>query len=163
MSVAAGSLTINAAFLQEIKEDNRELRQILQEAESLFSHAASAPSAEPNLPLKRASDLLSGLRDRLAIHFSLEESFGYFENAVEAAPRLSNQAVALKAEHEALFRKICDVVERAERLLYGEQVAAGATKLLHAWRSFSEDLKRHEERERELILEALDGDLGGGD
>jgi hypothetical protein len=150
--------------LREIKEDNRELRQLMSQAKEGFEVWANRPQRPLDAAtLKRADDLLSALRDRLALHFSLEESFGYFENAIEAAPRMSDAAAALRAEHGDLFRQIGEVVEKVERLLYHESSAGGFDHLHAAWRSFVAKFERHEEREMELILAVFDEDLGVGD
>ena len=158
MSIVTGTVTVNAAFLQEIKEDNRELRRLLGTADGLIAEPANDRTVA-----KRWVDLLSELRDQLAMHFSLEEAYGYFDDAIDVAPRLSEQAEALRSEHETLFRVMCGLVESAERQLYRETSGRAHKKILRDFVSFRHKFHDHESRENELILESLDDDIGVGD
>ena len=151
------TLTVNAAFLQEIKEDNRELTSLLEQLAGAF--ASRAPSGiEP----RRAVDLLSQLRDQIAMHFSLEEAYGYFEDAIAVAPQLSRVAANLRAQHQGLFRRICDLEELAEQWLYHETIDASG-RLLRGYDEFLVLFSQHEAAENELIIDSVNGDLGGGD
>jgi hypothetical protein len=99
----------------------------------------------------------------LALHFSLEEAYGYFDDPVEVAPQFSMSAERLRAEHKELYVELCDLVERAERMFYDEQHAALALWIGPEFLEFEQRLRSHEERENELILDAYDGDIGVGD
>lgn len=153
----AGTVTVNAAFLQEIKEVNQELWQLLAE----LHHRCIRPLA-PGM-CKTLLDRLSELRDQLALHFALEEAYGYFEDPVEVAPQLSNQAEALRAEHKTLYSDFCRLYERAERMFYADQPAELALWIGPQFLRFEAALRRHEAREVDLIYEAYDSDLGVGD
>ena len=107
------TVTVNAAFLQDIKEVNAELWKLLHDMRSLCSR--------PEAIRRRVNEtvaMLSRLQDQLAMHFSLEEYYGYFDDPVSVAPRLSQKAVALRAEHRTLYLEIAAIVDRAEHLLY---------------------------------------------
>lgn len=158
MLIATRTVTINAAFLQEIKQDNVELKQLLRAMSSQLMQRRPRMSDPRSLV-----DLLVRLRDQLAIHFSLEEAFGYFENAVEVAPRLSERAEELRGEHELFYRDICNLCEQAEKLLYHESTGQGLRQIAARFASFHDALEQHEARETELIMEALDDDIGVGD
>src|SRR5262245_61954266 len=90
-----GTVTVNAAFLQEIKEVNQELWSLLAD----LRHRCQRPIAPGHCRL--LIDKLCQLRDQLALHFSLEEAYGYFEDPVEVAPQLSRQAEMLRSEHRS--------------------------------------------------------------
>ena len=157
MATVTKTITINAAFLQEIKEDDTELRRQLNRTRELLS-------GEPSLVKPRELvDRLGELRDQFALHFSLEEAYGYFEDAIEAAPWLHRQAESLKEEHRHLFLDLCHLEEEAERLLYHE----AAPKLLRAiardFHEFHERFFDHESRENDLILLSISEELGEGD
>jgi hypothetical protein len=107
--------------------------------------------------------LFLSIQDRLAIHFSLEEAYGYCEGALEIAPRLSAQAEALRSEHEMLFLAFREIVERAEQLVYHESPASILTNIAKMFNEFDASLANHEQQEMELILEAFDDDVGVGD
>jgi len=152
-----GTITVNAAFLQEIKEVNQELWDLLAQ----LRHRCQRPIAPGSC--RQLIDRLCQLRDQLALHFSLEEAYGYFEDPIDVAPRLSREADHLRAEHKELFCDLCDLVERSERMFYDEQHAALALWLGREFLDFDGRLRKHEERENDLIMEAYDGDIGVGD
>jgi hypothetical protein len=159
MSIATltGTVTVNAAFLAEIKEVNQELWSLLAN----LRHRCQRPIAPGQCRL--LIDKLCTLRDQLALHFALEEAYGYFEDPVDVAPRLSRQADQLRGEHKGLYLDFCELVDRAERMLYDEQHAALALWMGPEFLEFDARLRSHEERENELILAAYDDDIGVGD
>ncbi len=159
MSIATltGTVTVNAAFLQEIKEVNQELWALLAE----LRHRCPRPIAPGSC--RQLIDKLCQLRDQLALHFALEEAYGYFEDPVDVAPRLGMQADRLRAEHKGLYLDFCELVDRAERMFYDEQHAALALWIGPDFLDFDRRLRRHEERETELIFAAYDDDIGVGD
>jgi hypothetical protein len=158
MDLKIGTLGVNAAFLREIKEDHRELRRLLEETLSLLSQGS-----QTRLPGRRVIGLLERLRDQFALHFSLEEAFGYFEDAISVAPRLSARADALRCEHKVLFLEMCAVADEAERLLRGDNAPQTVRKLALKFVAFHHQYQAHEAAEHDLILEALDDDIGVGD
>lgn len=151
-----GRLAVNAAFLQEIKDDNRQLKGLWDRLIPMMSHQETAKNHWPELIRG-----LAELRDQLAIHFSLEEAYGYFDDAVDISPHLSLNAESLKAQHSALFRQVRDLadlilecdVERLEKV----------TKLIRRFDLFRAAFESHEEAELKLILQSFDDDLGVGD
>ena len=151
------TVTVNAAFLQEIKEVNQELWMLQAD----LRHRFQRPVAPGHC--RFLVDKLCLLRDQLALHFSLEEAYGYFDDPVDVAPQLSRAADRLRGEHKGLYLDLCELVERAERMFYDEQHAALALWLGPEFQEFDERLRSHEERENELIVEAYDADIGVGD
>lgn len=158
MTVATGTLAINAAFLQEIKDDNRQVHDLLAEAGELVHGAL-----QHVVPARRLAEVLSDLRDQVAIHFSLEEAYGYFEDAIDTAPQLSERAEELRSQHGELFVKLCGVVEQAERWLYHEAERGALTELHNRFEKFRHEFREHETREATLIQEAFASDVGVGD
>ena len=158
MLVATTTLSVNAAFLQEIKQDNVELRDLLRDvSQQLLQRRPRVSDA------REMVEKLTLLRDQLAVHFSLEEAFGYFENAVSIAPRLSERADSLRSEHDLFFQDICSICEQAEQLLYHEASPRTLRQVAARYSDFYEALQQHEAREAELIMEAFDDDIGVGD
>ncbi|HEY2416181.1 MAG TPA: hemerythrin domain-containing protein [Pirellulaceae bacterium] len=152
-----GTITVNAAFLQEIKEVHHELWDLLGH----LRHRCQRPIAPGSC--RQLIDRLCQLRDQLALHFSLEEAYGYFEDPIDVAPQLSRAANRLRAEHQELYLDLCNLVERSERMFYDEQHAALALWLGPEFLDFDSRLRSHEERENDLIMEAYEGDIGVGD
>ena len=152
-----GTVTVNAAFLQEIKEVNQDLWTLLKE----LRHRCQRPIAPGQC--RMLIDKLCQLRDQLALHFSLEEAYGYFDDPIDVAPQLSRQSEQLRAEHKELYVDLCDLVERAERMFYDEQHAALTLWIGPQFLEFDKRLRHHEEAENELITQAYDDDIGVGD
>jgi hypothetical protein len=157
MLTVTTTITINAAFLQEIKEDSQDFRGLLARAHELLS------TPPIHIARKRLVDLLGELRDQLALHFALEEAYGYFEDAVAAEPRLSRLAESLRAEHSKLFLELCGLEETAERWLYHESTAHVLRQIASGFHAFHEHFLDHEARENDLILEALAEEIGDWD
>ena len=152
------TVTVNAAFLQEIKDVNQELWRLLEEVKHMCSRPISVRQSSRILV-----DRLSVLRDQLALHFALEEAYGYFDDPVMVDPRLSVQANRLRDEHRQLYVKICELVEFAERLNHRGEWASWLTRVSVGFHAFYDQLQSHESNEQELILAAYDDDIGVGD
>jgi hypothetical protein len=151
------TVTVNAAFLQEIKEVNQELWHLVGD----LRHRCQRPIAPGSC--RTLVDKLCELRDQLALHFALEEAYGYFEDPVDVAPQLCRAAEALRSEHQHLYALLSALVERAERMFYDERLAALAVWLGPEFLDFDGRLRSHEARENDLIFEAYDADIGVGD
>lgn len=158
MSTVTGTLTVNAAFLQEIKEDAREFRQLLCQAVDMLG-----PGRAVSVDARQLVELLGKLRDQLALHFTLEEAYGYFEDALDAAPQLSEKAGTLRGQHQTLFADLLNVVDHAEQLLREEPPAGQRAKVAKLFHRFRADLQTHEACENELICAAFNDDVGCGD
>lgn len=160
-TVGTKSITVNAAFLQEIKDDNQHLAELL-------AATADVLRRQPRGRIRATvlADLLRRTHDQLAMHFSLEEGLGYFDDAIDVPPRLSAQADILKSQHTSLFNELYDIVEDAERMLYHELPHSKETmidRIAVAYTSFYEGFQAHEAGERELICQSLYEEIGGGD
>ncbi|QDT01893.1 hypothetical protein K227x_02620 [Rubripirellula lacrimiformis] len=149
-------LSINAAFLRDIKDDNRELKALIDRIKPI----TELPQVAANHWIEIRS-LLADLRDQLALHFSLEEAFGYFEEAIETAPQLSMTAVQLRGDHPRLFEEIRAIADKAQEI-EADQIEKVTTFLSRLHR-FQRSFETHEEAEIKLIVEAMDDDIGGGD
>jgi len=158
MLMVTRTVTVNAAFLQEIKEDNEQLRGLLAEANAML--AASPPS---HVRTRRLASLLAELRDQLAMHFSLEEAYGYFEDPVSVAPHLSEQAESLREQHGELYKDICQLAETAENLSDRNGKSRGLQQVACRFLEFYGRLQDHEATENDLIVQAYNVDIGVGD
>ena len=69
----------------------------------------------------------------------------------------------MRSQHFDLYSDFSQLVEKAEKLLYHETNAEACGGLADGYSRFLERFHDHEARENELILEAFDEDLGGGD
>ena len=153
MAIAAPAVAVNAAFLQEIKEDAQDLHELLECTVVLLT-GPSWVRAQP----RRLVQLLEQIRDQLALHFSLEEVYGYCDAAADGDPRHAAQAAALRSQHQELYRQICDLVEAAQQVLYHEAPTAGPDRLAVGFAALVDELHDHEVHENEMIAEAFDDD-----
>lgn len=159
MATITSTVTVNAAFLQEIKQDNQELSRLRVDLVDIVSGPRLM-----RIERRQLIQLMADLRDQLAMHFSLEEAYGYFDDPISVAPRLSMQADSLRHQHAALYVEISDIAEELERLLrHSNFPLPDFQRLINRFRCFEETLSEHEEREGELISQAFDEDLGTGD
>ncbi len=158
MAIALRTVTINPAFLREIKEDHHELRQLMHHTSAMLDRLGPE-----EIEYARLVEMFSKLRDQLAMHFSLEEAYGYFEDAMVVAPHLSRRAEVLRGQHFDLFADLCRLVESAEQLLYHEQPTSLLERLAGQYRRFLVRFREHESQECDLILEAFNDDIGTGD
>ena len=114
-----------------------------------------AAVARQNLPDARAR--LAAVRERVGEHFLLEEAGGYMDVVRARQPRLDRAILHLMAEHKELLRSLDGIIEEA-----------GGAISLNAWLgnaigAWTDRVRRHEDRENELIEDAFDLDLGPGD
>lgn len=148
--------TINAAFFQEIKDDHQQLADLLESLRELESHRQALPNHANEFVEK-----LAVLCDQLALHFALEEAYGYFEDLVEITPHLHAQTGRLRDQHEVLFVMARDLADGA-----AERPKGSTDKLLliaDQFVEFDEAYRAHESAETELIVDAMNQDVGVGD
>ncbi|HMP78556.1 MAG TPA: hemerythrin domain-containing protein [Pirellulaceae bacterium] len=148
-------LTLNTAFLQEIKEDHIEFRKLLEDVLVAFSQK------DPPTP-KQAVDWLSRLRDALESYFALEEFYGYFKSSRTANLAVSQRADKLRHEHHTLFVRLCELEDQAEQILYHETPITMA-EVAEGLIAFYSQMREHEQREMALMMELHNQVLGGGD
>lgn len=141
------TLTINPAFLQEIKDSNPDLwdtvRQIRQ---------ACRCDSEPARTARSLARLLDALRDHLALQFSLEESYGYlevpFDQHGEVVAKLARET---HSQHCSLYLRLSELAEQAEELQYRGVEPTQLQILVQCTLDFDQLLRDHEESEHELI------------
>lgn len=149
-------MAFNAAFLQEIKDDHQQLQKILSDIEHLLENRVSLN----NHPRDFLS-LLDELVDQLGLHFTLEEAFGYFEVALEEAPRFHEPALRLRDQHRELYVMLQKIAESAASACEGKEPQLNS--VADQFDAFHTAFKAHESAELNLILEAMNRDVGHGD
>lgn len=157
-STTTRTVTVNAAFLQEIKEVNQDLWRLLADVRRMCETPATIDSAP-----RRFFGLVEELRDHLALHFALEEAYGYFEDPIDVAPRLCKQADKLRAEHYALYLMIVDLSTSAEGLTGPSRAIGAVLTVVSQFQAFDQQFKHHESLENALIMQEYGDDIGVGD
>ncbi len=145
--------TINAAFFREIKDDHKQLQLFLERSRQLV---ANRPALSNHW--KEFVQLLADLRDQLAFHFTLEEAYGYFEDAIERAPRFHDQAGRLRDQHSELYLRAQEIADGAAAINHSDYET-----VVDQFIGFDTAFKAHEAAELRLILDAIHQDVGVGD
>lgn len=144
---ATGVVRVNAAFLQEIKDENHRLKTLLDEL-----HESTVKASTSRLEPERFSELTEDLRDQVALHFALEEAYGYFDDVSETTSKVTNAAELLRAEHGPLLREITEIAEIASQLIEGKLSPEAKDELFERALRYRASLLKHEAREIELIV-----------
>lgn len=156
-TISTRTVTLNLAFLREIKEDNRELRNCLATLRAVLSRARLVVSR------RELVQLIGLLRDQLALHFSLEEAYGYFDDPISVAPQLSARISMVRGQHSELFLQVVSLEDLAEQWLHHEHGSVGLRRIAWEFSRFDAQFQRHEHVEHELMQEAFYDEFGVGD
>ena len=154
------TVTVNAAFLEDIKNDHVEFTDMLN-----ATAAAVCPGSGNRTKPSGLAEILAELRDQLAMHFALEDAVGYFDDPLEADYRLCEEAAMLQSQHKELYEFLCRITNRAEEWKYGERDfnEESFDQLAVDFQLFVRMLRTHEDSERKLIMDSFWLDLGVGD
>ncbi len=153
---ASKKFTINAAFFQEIKDDHLQLNELLESLRQLVGRRPALLNHATELV-----DKLSSLCDQLALHFSLEEAYGYLEDLVEVTPHLHIKTGRLREQHKTLFVMARDLADAAAFRHKGS--TSELMQIADQFLAFDHAFRAHESAERELIGCAIHQDVGVGD
>lgn len=151
------TLTVNAAFLQEIKEVDEELWELMHQANSWCDSARHVRHHG-----RRVVETLSELRDHVGMHFALEEAYGYCEDPVHVPPDLNAVANELRAEHQTLFMLLRDLVDAVDDSVRQKSLSQNSPRIVKRFQAFYNQFLQHERRENELILKAANWEIGTG-
>lgn len=122
---------------EQIPKQHEQLR-------SLFEKLAAGGQGE-------AGAVLGQLQELLPEHFAHEElAGGFFDEVLETAPRYAAQVERLRGEHAWALDELASLVARRD-------YSAGDLA------AFARRLQEHEQVENQLLMDALEIDLGVGD
>ncbi len=152
----AVGMTINVAFLEEIKTDF--------DFRSTLNKVYQQVNQRPNASAPDIARWLSQLRDQLETYFALEEFYGYLEQDEVTNIGVSKKVAKKTKEHESLFLQLSAVVDVAEQIVYHE-CSSDLTiiEVRSQFHRFCEALADHEQDEMELIMQMFNEDIGVGD
>lgn len=158
LAASTTSLAVNAAFMWEIKSVNEELWMIVDRL-LLFCR-------RPHLISRRAHrlvDLLEQFQDLVAMQFTLEEAYGYFDDPAVVEPQVSATALTLRQEHVTLYQQLMKIVDKAQDAYFECDEMRLVYKLPTQLLAFIEQFRAHDRRECELTLSAMNDEIGVGD
>ncbi|MCA9129822.1 MAG: hypothetical protein KDB22_22200 [Planctomycetales bacterium] len=149
---------VNAAFLQEVKESNFVLWEVLNDLREL---ARSKDFS--NVAIHKFVSQLASLRDGIGVQFSLEETYGFFEGVPRFAAIAMGNAKHARDQHRELYLHLHEICERAEEAQYRGTIARDLPIFLGAFEGFDDAFRAHEQLEAELIRTGLGlSRFGGG-
>lgn len=155
----SAGVTINVAFLQEIKTDFG-FRDLLNQTYVRLNPHNRKDRVKPHV----AANLLCDLRDELETYFALEEFYGYFAQSAVSNPCVNQKASELRSEHETLFVKLSELVEMTQQIAYRESGPdLTMASVASDFEQFCMDLADHEQAEMDLMMRLCNEDIGVGD
>ena len=155
-ALADQSMTLNVAFMTEIKEDF-DFRETLNNVYYRLND-------EPSISARDAAKELAALRDQLETYFAMEEFYGYFQQSAISNPGVSHQADVLRSDHESLFLQLSELVDLAEQIVYREcSKQITIRDLAIQLDSFCQALADHEQDEMVLMMRLHNEEFGVGD
>lgn len=150
---------VNAAFLQDVKDDDRQVPSIMAMVMAILEPPGQTGSLSAEL-----LPLLRRLYGAVKYRFEMEEALGYMEDAVNVAPRLCRKAELLLDQHQSLLDDLQQIVELAHlRLRDTDRSKPGLASVRDPFAIFLDRFSAHEADENDLIVDSLYFDIGGGD
>ena len=146
MRTKSETLTVNPAFLQEIKDSHPDLWHTVHEVRQVC-HSEGEPAHLARALIR----LLGQLRDHLALQFALEESYGYIECPGVIEKRVCEYADIARGQHFRLFLQLTDLCELAEELEYRGFAESEVQRLIEDTLGFDAAFMQHERSEDDLI------------
>lgn len=152
------SVTVNAAFLEEVKTIHHELWHLLEATKLMCSKQQRTSHWQAQFVKS-----MEELRDLFAMQFALEEGYGYFDEPAFVESNTSERARTLRNDHKLLYQEINEIAEWLVDLRHTGDLAMQMAEVKLRFESFCEKLQTHEKQEQELIFEAYCDDIGTGD
>lgn len=139
-------VTINSAFLQEVKEDNSQVWESRHSLRELGQKCLLEPSL-----IHLWVQSLTEFRKLLSVEFTLEETYGYVTRATNQHISVGvDPAVTLK-QHKELYLHLLDVCEQVEESQYVGTIQRDFSRHLASFQEFDAFLSQHEQHESEMI------------
>jgi hypothetical protein len=135
---------------QEVLDDDKALKLLLAKIDETLG--------QRNATVAEATRLLRQLGDQLIGDFALEESGGYFTEAMLHAPHLEARSQTLMNQHGKLSAVARELVPPV-----GKGADAWWEETRHRFAALQQELLLHERSEDSLLQEAYVDDLGSKD
>ncbi len=149
MATLTRSLTINAAFLQELKDFNIEYRAGLEQLAQL----GSSPSLTRE-QLATVPQTLKRLRDVAATQYSLEETYGYINGGLNVTPQTAERTRTALDQHAGIYQAFQHLISTVEDWYFQNLLESNWSSAADQIRALSERLDAHEQLEKELMRRA---------
>jgi hypothetical protein len=148
---------VNDSFLEELRKRRGEMRESIGALELALSAPAAA---DLGLWSDRVRGTLADLSSDLHQHVEITEGpSGMYREVLATAPRLAEAVRRLTIEHGEIRRELDELLARAEAVTSLED----ATVVRDLGTDLLRSLVRHRQRGADLVFEAYEYDVGGGE
>jgi hypothetical protein len=137
---------------ESIRSEHGSIRKTLGQIERTVADYPG-PGAEPAW-LGGIRERLDELHTLLRDHFRYEERSGMFDDIRDHLPATSDECRSLLGDHDRLLRRLEEIRGDAARRSETGASAGGLGERVLEW---IRDLSDHENRENELLLDAIEG------
>lgn len=137
----------NVAYVNAFRTEHHEMHKLAELLRETLDKQRSWSAAAAS----EAVHALKALTAHLQEHFALEETGGYLEQSLAAAPRFSHDAARLLGEHGELLRRANEAIVLAQ----GAKDEIAWEKLKSVVRSLLTALLAHETAENRIVQEAF--------
>ena len=138
--------------ISELADQHLQLLELVQDISDKLKHRRVSQA--------KILAMLSHLHDEVLDHFQFEEAGGYFSQATELAPRLTEHADMLLKQHPALAAQLAKVEETAQQDAPSD---AWWQTLAGEFEEFVGQFHAHEHAETALLQEAFNRAIGTDD
>lgn len=125
----------------EIAEINHEIKQLLRDDDTAPSDGVC----------RRVAQMLEQLRDLMAVHFIIQQSYGSLTHSCCDDSELADQVQAVRVERQRLHLELRSIVDQATQLAERNQISVLRTSTICRFDDFCEHIQEHETRESELM------------
>lgn len=148
---------MNNPFLEQLRKRRGEMRESIGAVEL----ALSAPTAaDLDRWAARVHESLAGLSSDLDLHVEITEGpAGMYEEVLASEPRLAGAVHRLKGEHDDIRVQLDALTARSENVHSLED----ATVIRDLGTELLRSLAHHRQRGADLVFEAYQFDVGGGE
>ncbi len=145
-SQTCGCVTINPAFLQEVKEA---YSSVWENMHQLLD--AAARGLPLSVDMNHWVAQLSSLRGQLSSEFSLEETYGYVTNATQVISCHNLDPAVTRSQHAELYLQLSELCEQVEEAQYRGTLMRDFPSYAESFFAFIDRLQAHERSEAKLI------------
>ena len=146
-----------AVSRDRLNDDHRELFSLLNEVRGFCASGEWLDGSHDQL-----FHFIESLRDRLAIHFALEEA-GTLNDETLIEGNLAHEIESLRKEHIGLYEQIVQIAHDAEAMRYRRMTPRSLRRIVNRLYQFDSEFIAHESREAHLLQAAYVDDIGVGD
>jgi len=151
------AISVHTDGLEVVRRRREELRETLAQVEQALASPATGRAAAWGVRVRAA---IAALLEEFAEHVVITEGPDGLHQAILAGDlRLANAVSALTADHTVIATGIAELLGATQPPVTGENVddiRVRGTRL-------TARIARHRQRGADLVYEAFDTDLGGGD